>query len=243
MNIVINNGNIFKKIINGVKEIITISEITFDKKGMVIKTMDDTHACLLNLFISESFFSVYDINGVLSVGVNFENFSDILKLSSGEDIKISYVPNSDKLSIDLSDTRTIKFEMNLFNSVQEPIEIEDLIYDYIVYINTKDFIKVIKDLSIFGDKCTIDISDTIIFTVNGDNGKGEFGVDDVKIKKINDKATALKLVYNLKFLSIFAKTNIVGDMILKLSSVSPFCCEYRHEEDSFVSYYLAQIVD
>jgi len=244
MNIVIKNGSIFKKVINSIKDLNEVSEIKFDKNGMTIQTMDGTHVCLAYVFIPDSYFSSYNILGSLTIGVNFDAFSDILKLSKKEDIKLSYdVKNSDKLTVDISDSRTVKFEMVLINIPQDPIEMSELSFDYIVYMNTQELNKTFKDLSIFGDKCTINISEKeIFFTVSGDKGTGELGIEEFKIDKLNENAGLLKLTFNLKFLLLFSKANITEQIILKFSESSPLCCEYKFEE-AVMSYYLGPMAD
>jgi len=247
MEIVINDGQLFRKIVSCIKDLTNVSEFTFDQKGISIQAIDLAHICLIDGLLHVSSFEKMKFQNPdipIKLGFNFENLNNILKLSKTQTIGITYTKESDKMQFNLSENikKKINFEMTLTEVEQEPLEVTELTHSFIVYLSTEEFQRSMKDLSAFGDTCNIIVTnDNITFIVTGEAGTGKICMDDVEIENIDD-TKEIKIAFKIKYLSMFAKANLADEVVLKFSNVSPFCCEYKLD-DSHLRFYLAQIMD
>jgi proliferating cell nuclear antigen len=242
MDIVINDGSFFRKLVSCIKELTNLTEFTFDQRGISVQAMDDAHVCLIDILLPADSFEKFVVSRPINLGFNFENFNNILKLSKNSSIGISYKEGNDKILINVSEHihKKIEFEMTLTDIVQEGVQINELEHQFKVYIDTDEFQKSIKDLSAFGDKCTIIVNaDSITFKVTGKAGTGKICIDDAEIE-LDDETDEIKQTFATKYLALFAKANLSDQVSLKFSKTTPFCCEYT-VDDGHVCFYLGQI--
>ena len=152
MDIVINDGSFFRKLVSSVKDLTNLTEFTFNANGISVQAMDIARVCMIDILLPPNFFETWEIEEPVKLGINFENFSNILKLSSKtSDISISYKSTKqDKLLLNISETKDkkIEFEMTLQNVQQDTVEVPEITHDIIVYLDTTEFQKTMKDMGI-----------------------------------------------------------------------------------------------
>lgn len=246
MNIIIKDAYTFRQIINSLKDLIVDSgELLLDSRGISMISMDSTKVVLIDMILEQDSFIKYDlVEKEIKLGLNFENFNNILKLSKSSNIGISYKPGTEKLTLKLNehDKKKIQFDMNLSNVDKNELEMQDIDYSVKIYIETSEFQKSIKDLSSFGKKCNIVVNENdISFTVIGDVGTGEITLSDVEIEYSSD-IYEFTGVFNVKYLNLFAKANLSNEIILKFGKGVPLCIEYQLEY-GHVRFYLSEMVD
>lgn len=245
MDICINDGVFFRKLVSSIKELSSSAEFIFDDRGISIQCMDASHICIIDALISTEAMDNYVINGKYKLGINFENFNNILKLSKNSSVILKFIDGTDKLSIDISENKSkkINFDMLLTNIEVEMLEIPEIFYQFSVFMETSVFAKSVKDLAVFGTRCTITITDeTLTFSVTGEAGTGHICITDAKITKTGSDIENIKMIFNIKYLIMFAKADLSDNMYLKFSPEYPFCCEYILDNAS-VNFYVAQITD
>ena len=246
MELTINDGVFFRKLVTSVKDLTNLTEFTFDSEnGMTVQAMDIAHICMIDISLPPDFFETFNIDeSPLKLGINFENLNNILKLS-GKNSNINLVyqaDHTDKLFINITEKKrkNIEFEMKLVVVEQDSIVVPELIHDLIVYLDTDEFQKTIKDMSCFGENCTISVTqDDVTFSVSGEAGTGKVTISDAEIETTNEEIDGIKLTFSTKYLAEFAKANLSGQVALKLSNTVPFCCEYQLEF-GHVKFYLGQ---
>jgi len=246
MDITIKDGTLFRKLVSSIKDLTNLTELTFNSEGISVQCMDIARVCMIDVLLPPDFFENWDVDSSIKLGINFENLNNILKLSSkSSDINILYdSTKQDKLLINVSEskTRNIEFEMILQNVEQDTVDVPDITHDIIVYLDTTEFQKTIKDMATFGDKCTILINtEDITFIVTGDAGMGKIKISDAEIETISEDLDGdIKFTFNLKYLTKFANSNLSEQIALKFSKTVPFCCEYMLPIGT-IKYYLGQI--
>jgi proliferating cell nuclear antigen len=243
MDIIINDGVYFRKLVSSIKELTNSTEFLFNEKGISVQAMDIAHICVIDVLIPKETCDKYIIKKPIRLGFNFDNLNNILKLSKTSAIKITYEEGSDKILFNVSDNihKKIEFEMTLMNVEQDLVEITELEYGITVYLETSEFQKSIKDLASFGDKCTIFTTpDDIIFKVSGEAGTGKISIDDAEIEFNDTDKKEISLTFATKYLAIFAKANLSNEVTLKFSDTNPFCCEYTLDH-GHVKFFLGQI--
>jgi proliferating cell nuclear antigen PCNA len=249
MNIVLKDGDTFRRIINCLKDLITDSgELVFDSRGISMQSTDTAKVVMIDLLLDQGAFNKYDLDEEeLKLPFNFVNFSDILKLSKSTQIGMIYKKDTDKVTLKLNEhnTKKVQFNMVLSTVDKEQLEVGEIDYSVKVYIDANELQKSIKDLSPFGKKCIFTISGgEVILSVTGDAGDGEVCISDADIEysdSTNENEQFMG-VFSMKYLNFFAKAGLSNEIVMKFANNVPFCFEYQLEY-GFVKFYLSQMKD
>lgn len=247
MNIIINDGDTFRKIINCLKDLITDSgDFIFNSKGISMQSPDTSKVVMIDMLLEQDAFNKFELNNEeLKVALNFENFSDILKLSKSMNIGMIHKSGDDKLTLKFneSNNKKIQFNMSLSSSDKPELEIPDIDYSVKVFIDSNEFQKTIKDLSSFGKKCNIAVKEKeITFSVKGDAGTGDICITNAEIEysDVTDKEDEFSADFNIKYLNFFAKASLSNEITLKFAKGFPFCFEYQLDY-GFIKFYISQM--
>ena len=81
----LNNVSIFKKIIESLKDLIKEINIEVGITGLSMKAKDSSNTALVSFELHESGFSEYRCQKKMTLGINIENFSKILKCANNDD--------------------------------------------------------------------------------------------------------------------------------------------------------------
>jgi len=79
-------GIILKKIIEAIKELVTTVNIDVSGTGLSIQAMDSSHVALVALNLKESGFQSYRALNNMTLGLNIQNLSKIMKCAGNDDI-------------------------------------------------------------------------------------------------------------------------------------------------------------
>ena len=135
----------------------------------------------------------------------------------------------------------VDFELKLMEIDVENLGIPDTKYSCKVTMPSAELQRIVRDLKILGDTCTISVFATCIrFTVKGDTGKGSVFLrnkDEVDI----EIETPVSLTFSLRYLNLFAKASSLSEsMTLEMSDKLPIKCAYSMgEKIGSLHYYLA----
>lgn len=253
MNIIVKDGDTFRKIINCLKDLITDSgELVFDSSGISMKSIDTTKVVLIDILLDQEAFDKYEVEPGpeaedIRLAFNFENFSNSLKLSKSMKIGMIHKLGDDKVSIKMNEHNNKKIQFNMALSETDKLEREvpEIDYSVKVYIDTNEFQKTIKDLSSFGKRCTITVSGSeITFSVKGDAGTGEICISDAEIEysETTDEEEEFTADFNIKYLNFFAKAGLSNEITLKFAKGVPFCFEYQLDF-GHVRFYLTELLN
>jgi proliferating cell nuclear antigen len=251
MNIVLKDGDTFRRIISCLKDLITDSgEFVFDSRGISMQSTDTSKVVMIDILLDQDAFAKYELepgsdSEELKLVLNFENFHDILNLSKSAQIGMIYKLGADKMSLKLNEHNNKKIQFNMVLSSTDKLEVQDIDYNVKVYIDATEFAKSIKDLSSFGKKCNITVNGSeIIFSVTGDAGSGEICITDAEIEysESTDENEEFTGTFNVKYLKFFAKAGLSNEIVLKFAKGVPFCFEYQLEY-GHVKFYLPQMIE
>lgn len=79
------NGATFKMIVEAIKDLVNDSNIDCTKEEITLQAMDSAHVALVAMSLNASAFTHYRCDRALTLGVNSENLSKILKMMSKDD--------------------------------------------------------------------------------------------------------------------------------------------------------------
>jgi proliferating cell nuclear antigen len=133
----------------------------------------------------------------------------------------------------------------------EQLGIPDTPYKCTVKMPSAEFARIVRDLGVMGDTCTIACTkEGIRFSVSGDIGTGNIltrsnaAPEKEDEQVIIDMEEPVELNCALRYLSFFTKaTPLSGSVVLCMSPEAPLMIEYPIGEYGHVKFFLAPKID
>lgn len=234
MECVFENGNVFVKIIDGIKDLCPEGNIDFSPEGMQMQVMDASHVSLCSMLMRTNLFKSYQCPVAVSLGINFKSLAMTLRGAKGE---LKLKTDGDKLEVTVQKlTGTAKYTMNLMDIDSEHLAVPQTSYAAVCVLPSAVFGKVMRDLSDFSDTCTIDIAETLSVSASGDLGRVDWKADDCKCS-VRDPVDPLQ--FGLRYMTIFSKCAVSPKVVLSMSPDMPICLTFPIEEHGYMRFYLA----
>jgi len=170
-------GIMWKKIVDAVKELVQEANFQTTPSGVGIQAMDSAHVALVSLSLRCGGFSVYSCERNAMLGINLQQLGKILKATENTDvITLRHVDDSDVLSIisEAQDkSKQSEFQLKLMEIDSESMSIPDMDYSTTITFSSADFAKICKDMAIFGETVTIQVTrEGVKFSAASDFGEG-----------------------------------------------------------------------
>lgn len=255
---VLGQAQILKKIIDIIKDLVTDVNFECSAKGISLQSMDSAHVSLIFLLLKASEFSFYRCDRALSIGINLEAMSKILKCAGNNDrCTLQADDDGDSMTFIFqspNDIKASKFCIKLLHIDSEKMGIPKTIYDAIIDMNSDELQKICRDLSVLGaDTVDIDVEKSSIgFSVSGDLGSGEIVCKQKSSSNSNDTEdlvnikmkNPIKLGFALRYLSQFSKASILSDDVsISMLKDAPIAIEYSLGQLGFLKFFLAPKFD
>jgi proliferating cell nuclear antigen len=244
---------VLKKILDAIKDLVTDANFDCSSSGISLQAMDSSHVSLIHLMLKAGGFAKYRCDRAISLGINLDAMSKILKCAGNDDVvtikagedddSVTFVfesPKHDKMS---------EFQLKLLDINSDRLGIPDVKYQCAVSMSAAEFQRICRDLTILGtDSVTIDATKgSVKFSVSGDLGSGNITcLQNTDVDSDSDQATIIDLKepvslgFALRYLNSFAKaTALSGAVSLSMSSDVPLVVEYTMEDLGSLRFYLA----
>ena len=153
----------------------------------------------------------------------------------------------------LTHSFSIQFDsdLNLMDIEAEQLTIPDAQYSCSVRMPSREFQRIIRDLQVFGDTCTIKISkEGIKFGVTGAIGTGNIllranaAPEKEEDRVIIDMEEPAELNFALRYLNFFTKASpLSGVVTLSMNADMPIVVEYGIGDNGHVRFFLAPKLD
>ena len=133
----------------------------------------------------------------------------------------------------------------------EQLGIPDTAYKCTIQMPSKEFQRIIRDLQVLGDACTISCTkEGVRFTVSGTIGTGNILIRaNQAAEKPTERVTIdmeepVELSFALRYLNFFAKATELSEQVhLSMSPAVPIVVEYPIEDFGYIKFYLAPKID
>jgi len=247
-------GSILKKIIEALKDLVGDANFDCSSTGIALQAMDSSHVALVSLHLNCEGFEHFRCDRRLSLGINLNSMSKILKIAGNEDtIVLKAEDQADVVNFIFENAAADKlsnFELKLQDIDAEHLGIPDKAYSAIVKMPSAEFQRICRDLTIIGDSVNITASkEGVKFSVAGDIGGGSINLKQTASES-DDNAVVIHLVeevsltFALRYLNFFTKaTSLSGSMVLQLHPDMPLLVSYTIENLGVIRFYLAPKVD
>ncbi|XP_043704076.1 proliferating cell nuclear antigen [Telopea speciosissima] len=248
-------GSLFKKVLEAIKDLVTDANFDCSATGFSLQAMDSSHVALVALLLRSEGFDHYRCDRNLSMGMNLNNMSKMLKCAGNEDIvtlkaddgsdTVTFMfesPNQDKIA---------DFEMKLMDIDSEHLGIPEAEYQAIVRMPSSEFGRICKDLSSIGDTVVISVTkEGVKFSSRGDIGTANIvcrqnaSVDKPDEAVIIEMQEPVSLTFALRYMNSFTKAGPLSSTVtISLSSDLPVVVEYKIAEMGYIRYYLAPKIE
>eukprot|EP00568_Trieres_chinensis_P008412 CAMPEP_0183294390 /NCGR_PEP_ID=MMETSP0160_2-20130417/2753_1 /TAXON_ID=2839 ORGANISM="Odontella Sinensis, Strain Grunow 1884" /NCGR_SAMPLE_ID=MMETSP0160_2 /ASSEMBLY_ACC=CAM_ASM_000250 /LENGTH=262 /DNA_ID=CAMNT_0025455711 /DNA_START=161 /DNA_END=949 /DNA_ORIENTATION=+ len=253
----INQGRIFKQLIESIKDLVQDANIDCTEDDVSIQAMDSSHVSLVSVTLRSSGFDHYRCDRPISLGFNSANMAKILKCAGNDDeitLKAEDADAADTLTLMFESPkqdRIADFELKLMDIDSEQLGIPDTSYKCTVQMPSAEFQRIIRDLGSLGDTCNISCNkEGVRFSVSGDLGTGNVLVrtnasaDKDEEKVLIDMEEPVELTFALRYLNFFTKATALGpQVVISMSPDVPIVVEYPIEGVGDIKYYLAPKID
>lgn len=251
-------GNILKHLKHFSQDI----EIHIDEERLYAQGMDASHAALFELSLKNDWFSTYEVDENVKLGINCELISKVLHcLNNNQTITLEYDTKKDDLTISLIPREGEKcmlkeFTIPLMDLESEMLEIPDVEYTADLEIVSQEFYQLVDEMSIFGDKLEVNCKyDKVKFTGKGNQGEMTAIVkeDDILMYAVEEEAN-MTVEYRMNYLktvTCFSRINAV--VKLHMSDDKPMKIQYDMEEvdeededatvENYLRFFLAPVVE
>ena len=201
---------------------------------------------------------MYRCDRPLSMGINLNSFSKILKCAGPNDsVKISAADDgadvADFVFENESADRTAQFQLKLMDIDSEHMGVpEDAEYAAVINMPSAEYRRIFTDLYVIGDTITISAEkQQVTFSVEGDIGNGSMtiqqsdGGSDDKNPVTMTVNNPIKITCSGKYLNMFAKAVPIADTVtICMEEDNPIALEFAiPEQQGFVRYFLAPKID
>ena len=249
--ICLKDGNIFKKIMDLLKEVLDVGILIINEDGISLESLDSSHVSFIQMLLNKDDFDIFIFDKKreddLHLSVSMKSLSNILKcLNNGEQITISHKEGDNKILWEFEnlDTHSYKnFNLNLIDQDAHDINIPKANYQCRIKTLSSEFQNLLKNLAHIGDYVKIN--------VNKSKDRIDFesaGIDsDALIRMTQNDYTKLKLgkdfqsSFSIDYLTKYAKSSTFSSKVsIFLKEESPILLEYKIDNLSGVlKFYIA----
>lgn len=248
-------GSLLKKVLEAIKDLVTDANFDCSATGFSLQAMDSSHVALVALLLRSEGFEHYRCDRNMSMGMNINNMSKMLKCAGNDDIItikaddggdiVTFMfesPNQDKIS---------DFEMKLMDIDTEHLGIPESEYQAIVRMPSHEFARICKDLSTIGDTVVISVTkEGVKFSTRGDIGSANIvcrqntSVDKPEEATLIEMQEPVSLTFALRYMNNFIKASPLSNIVtISMSSDLPVVVEYKIAEMGYIRFYLAPKIE
>lgn len=231
-------GQEFKHIILALNEMLEGNIILQCKKsGLYCKMADDASVCLIEIFLNKDQIIEYDVTEGEIIGIDMKLLHKIMKTIKYDTLHLT--KNKETLNIVSEGSRKCEFKLPLVDTLYDEIDIPEINYDCIFTMDKNSFQGVCKDLKQFGEEVVLKVADKIVFST-----KDEIECKvEIETEIENENNIIIEKRYDLKYFLKMLKANQLSEEISFYQSFDmPLVVEYKISEESYIRYYLGNMI-
>lgn len=232
-----------KVIVDAVSDMVETAVVDFNSEGIRVQAMDSSHVSLCFLDLKSTGFAEYSCGENYNVGVSMNSMSKVLRSSGTEDVATIELEDRDNMCLRFENTsRKSEFQLKLMEIDSEYLSIPEMDADCTVNMSSSQFQKTVRDVSLVGDSCGIEVSEAgMTFTSSGEVGSAKFEVSPDDSSSFEGACSGN---FSVRYLQLFTKASALSKTVrLTMTAGAPMCVEYVIGELGNIRYYLAPKID
>ncbi len=211
--IVMNNGDLLKKSIPIIAEIIDEGIFKVNQNGLSLLCPDRTMVAVVDLKIPSSAFDEFQAEGEDEIGINMASLVDVIKRIKSTDNVIIQSGKDNRVSINLEGKGKRKFKLSLLEVKTENPPIDQLKFTGKVELRSDVLEDSIADAEIISDSLVIQASPNVFrITTKGDTSSTELELRKGEEGLINiEAADDLRSRYPIEYLKKMIKAAKISE--------------------------------
>ena len=242
----------FVAIFKQLKEMTSTLSWSIDDEGVIIQGMDQTHVCMFQLVLGNTWFDYYTSSD--SDVVSFDICPSLLARflntrSEHQTIEIT-ITTQDRITIkfesnDKSEFNK-KFSLSLIDGDQPEVNIPEMEYTVELTLESKKLNTLVDQLALMNDTVSIHCDEeTVKLTSEGLDGEMVVTIphDDIEEFIIEEEAT-VDVVFSIGYMKKFCQYQKVSDSVeLQISEEYPLMVTYKLNALNYLKFYLAPKIE
>ena len=227
----------FRVLVESLKEILTDTNIIFDKTGIKLIATDTSQIVLIHMKLHAENFEYFYCEKKTTIGVNMMNMFKLIKVMSNNDVLSLFIEkdNPNRLGIKINNVEKnvqTLFKMNLLDISEDEISIPPAKFETELTLPSSDFQKIIRDMTNIGENIEIkSVGSTLILNCDGDFANQETILCETQEGLSFSKSTApekpIQGIFSLKYLLLFTKcTNLCNLIHMYIKNDYPLVIRY-----------------
>ena len=211
--IVMNNGDLLKKSVPIIAEIIDEGTFKVNQNGLSLLCPDRTMVAVVDFRIPSSAFDEFEVEGEDNIGVNMSSLVDIVKRIKASDKVIIQSGKDNRVSINLEGKGKRKFRISLLDVKTENPPIDQLKFGGRIEMKSDVLEDSIADAEIISDSLVMQAApDLFKITTKGDTSSTELELKKGEEGLINvEAAEAVRSRYPLEYLKKMIKAAKISE--------------------------------
>lgn len=246
---------LLKKIVDSIKDSVKLCNFNCTEHGITVQAVDDSRVLLVSLLVGQSAFSEYRCDRDITLGIDLESFSKIIRCGNNEDYLTLLAEDSpdNVMTIfeDKKKERVSEYSLKLMDIDSEFLKIDDMDYDSVINMPSGEFAKIVRDLKNLSESLNIIVTkESVKFSAEGENGTGSVVLKPYTDMDHPDESISVNLenpvdlTFGLKYLNdIIKATSLSGTVTIKLADKTPALFEFKLDAGGYLRFYLAPKFD
>ncbi|MFH1823299.1 MAG: proliferating cell nuclear antigen (pcna) [archaeon] len=208
----LDNPKFLADVIALLSELVLEVKAKINKEGFEITAIDPANVALVDLKIPASSFSEFTIENDEEIGLNLEDFKQVLRRASIND-SLTLEKDNNTLKIKIEGRARRSFRLALINLDSEGKKSPSLNFTAKVEIDAPTFADVITDANIVADSCSLSAKEnSFLIESKGTlhSADSEFNSDEVKINADHISKSKYSLDYLVKFVKAAKFSDKIG---------------------------------
>ena len=227
----------FRVLIESLKEILTDTNIIFDKTGIKLIATDNSQVVLIHMKLNAEKFEYFYCEKKTTIGVNMMNMFKLIKAMTSNDTLSLFIEkdNPNRLGIKINNVeknaQTV-FKMNLLDISEDELTVPPAKFETELTLPSSDFQKIIRDMTNIGENIEIkSVGEALILNCEGDFANQETVLcqtqGGLSFSKSAGPELPIQGIFSLKYLSLFTKcTNLCNLIHLYIKNDYPLVIRY-----------------
>lgn len=219
--------------------------IVLEEEKFYIQCMDTSHISMLEISIDKSWFNTYSIDKADTFGISTILLNKVFHTyKQGQSIEIHLEHDGLHVYYLTGNKKDKVFKLKLMDIDSETLGIPEQEYKVSIHIETKAIKSIFDELSLFSDSTTIHCTpERIGFNASNDMCETCTNITNEQAVSYEVK-NEVQVIFNLKYLQLFCQFNKLSDKVhIYMSDDLPLRFEYKLDETSYISFYLAPKID
>jgi len=235
-----------KESINVISELVAEAKFKINSNGLELVAMDPANVAMVIFKLLSSCFVEYNVEKEIELGINLNNFKQILKRSKGNDTLTLEFGDDNKLTIVLKSNTTRKFSIPVLELEDREQKVPELAFPVIIESYAHVLNEAIEDVGIISESISL-ICEQDKLTVKGEGNMSRAQIEiksDEDTKITNDDQDPVKSKYSIEYLKKMIGGSKISERItLLMDKDYPMRLDFKEVDKVQLSFILAPRVE